>query len=787
LAIDPREDYLEAELKEKNAPNVHLEVGEKIIFMDKAQIQGLLFGDELREGGDSLEKVDGYHSRQVVNYFGQGNLVFDVVPRHGRDLVGQAYEPLFDYYSSDPKLKNRENGWKIYPADFVTTDEGTGIVHVAPAFGEEDMGMGKKFNLPFVQHIEMNGAFKPEVKDFAGLPAKPKADPQVTDKKIIALLRERGALFAEQPITHSYPHCWRCETPLLNYAASSWFVNVQKIKKKLIANNKRVLWTPAHIRDGRFGKALEGAPDWAISRSRYWGAPLPVWKCDAGSHVVVIGSLAELKKAQGKGAVLPKNGKGEVDLHRPYIDRIVFACPCGSTMRRIPEVLDCWFESGSMPYGQWHHPFENQKKFDPKKGVGFPADFIDEGLDQTRGWFYSLLVLATALFGKAPYRHVNVHGTILAEDGQKMSKRLKNYPDPMEVVGKYGADALRLYLTSQPVVQGEDLNFSLKAVDEIYKKYSLIVANTLNFYLLYKDHVHTIRKAQSAKRKAHILDRWILSRLHHAIGHVTEAFESYELIAATRALTEFVEDLSLWYVRRSRERVKSAGPDAEAALSVLYLVLFNLARLMAPVTPFLAETIYQSLRSSPKSKIQNPKLSVHLEDWPKVERPFMNKRLESDMREIRAIASHALRLRAEAGIKVRQPLQKLKIKNQKSKIKNNRELLGVLADEINVKEIVFDPKIAPEFVLDTTITPELREEGVVRELTRSLQDIRKKHGLTPRQNVRFHIAGLTKEFLERWQKHLEREINGRVMAGRAQGGETVTLEGMELAVRLVLR
>lgn len=699
---------------------------------------------------------------------------------NGSQLIRRNYNPLFNYYYNDPKLKNRENGWKIYPADFVTTDEGTGVVHIAPAFGEEDMELGKKFDLPFVQHIEMNGTFKPEVKDFAGLPAKSKADPQATDKKIIALLRERGALFTEQPFPHSYPHCWRCETPLLNYAASSWFVNVQQIKKKLIAQNKKVSWTPAHIRDGRFGKALEGAPDWAISRSRYWGAPLPVWQCEACARVEVIGSLDELKKRQGKDATLPMNDKGEVDLHRPYIDRISFPCPCGGVMRRIPEVFDCWFESGSMPYGQWHYPFENQKKFDPKKGIGFPADFIDEGLDQTRGWFYSLLVLATALYGKAPYRHVNAHGTILAEDGQKMSKRLKNYPDPMEVVAKYGADALRLYLLSQPVVQGEDLNFSLKAVDEVYKKYSLIAANTLNFYLLYKDQKLIPLKAKSYQLKAHILDRWILSRLHHAIKQGTDAFESYELIAATRVLTEFVEDLSLWYVRRSRERVKSPGPEAEAALSTLRLVLFDLARLMAPVTPFLAETVHQSLRS-------RSKISVHLEDWPEADKRFMNKRLESDMKTVREIASQALRLRAEAGIKVRQPLGLLRIRNQEVGIRKNKELLKILADEINVKEIAFDPKIDQDLVLDPTITPQLREEGIVRELTRALQDIRKKHGLTPDRRVTLHVAGLTKEFLAKWQDRIEGETKSRLVSGSAQGGEPIMLEGMELIVRLVSR
>ncbi|MBI5401693.1 class I tRNA ligase family protein, partial [Candidatus Wolfebacteria bacterium] len=640
----------------------------------------------------------------------------------GKDLIGKKYEPFFDYYFKDKKLKNHDKGWKVYGADFVTADEGTGIVHIAPAFGEDDMNLAQKENLPFVQHVSMDGRFKPEVKDFAGLYVKPKAEarsehgsatgqnPQQTDIEILKWLSYNDKLFSKKKITHSYPHCWRCDTPLLNYATSSWFVKVTAIKNGkngLIENNKKINWIPDYVGEGRFSNWLKDARDWSISRSRFWGAPIPIWRCEHCGKLKVIGSVEDIKDnaeksgnkyfvlrhgesennvknivnsnikhnhfhltekgrkqvlvaakkhknkkidiifssdfertketaeifadeiglskskiiydkrlrevntgifdgrnpqdyhdyftsfeekfykappegenlnelknrmadflynidakyknkniliisheypiwqmtaaAQGANVKktlafknsrkdfiktaevreldfvpLPHNEDFEFDFHRPYIDEVEFKCSkCKRNMKRVSDVFDCWFESGSMPYSQVHYPFENKKKFDKN----FPAQFIAEGIDQTRGWFYTLLVLSTGLFGKPAYKNVVVNGIVLSEDGQKMSKRLKNYPDPMDIINKYGADAIRLYLISSPAVRGENINFSEKGVDELYKKTILRLWNVFNFYNTYAD--KKVKSNQVPKSK-NILDKWIVSRLNQLILEVSK-------------------------------------------------------------------------------------------------------------------------------------------------------------------------------------------------------------------------------------------------------------------------
>ncbi|MBN2198165.1 class I tRNA ligase family protein [Candidatus Wolfebacteria bacterium] len=821
----------------------------------------------------------------------------------GKELIGKKYKPLFDYYAKDKKLKNRVNGWKIYPADFVSIEEGVGIVHIAPAFGAEDMAVGEKYNLPFVQHILMNGKFGTEIDDFTDLSVKSINDNQSTDQKIIAWLEKENKIFKTEKIKHSYPHCWRCETPLLNYAASSWFVKVVELKNKIIKNNKQINWLPAHIKTGRFGKWLEDARDWAISRSRFWGAPLPVWKCEKCEKTKIIGSVKDIKNnniekssnkyfimrhgqaesnlfniissnyknkhhltekgkkevldslkkfnkkqkidlifssdfvrtketaqlaakhfkikkiiydkrlrevnagvfnnknakeyhsffssleekfykkplkgetlveiknrvskflyeidkkysnkniliighedplwmmisgAQGANmeksiriktnkprviktgeikkldfSPLPHNENFELDFHRPYIDKIIFKCPkCQGKMKRVLDVFDCWFESGSMPYAQAHYPFN--------KSLPFPAEFIAEGLDQTRGWFYTLLVLSTALFDKPVYKNVIVNGIILAEDGQKMSKRLKNYPDPIELINKYGADALRIYLLSSPAVAAESLNFSEKGVDEIYKKTILRFWNVYKFYEMYTEKIFLTSDFHNSKN---ILDKWILARLEELKKEVSNYLDKYEINRAIAPINDFVDDLSTWYIRRSRERFKQG--DKEAILTTKF-VIEELCKIFAPFAPFISEAIYLSLE-------KNLKTSVHLKDWPKLDKKLTNNKLIDLMVQIREIVSLGLEARVKSGIKIRQPLSELKIKN--NELKNKKELLQILAEEINVKKIVFDSKLREKVKLDIKITPELKIEGLIRELVRSVQDLRKKAGYHPKDII----------------------------------------------------
>lgn len=643
-----------------------------------------------------------------------------VAEARGADLVGRQYEPLFDSYASDAGLKDRDNGWRIYAADFVTTQDGTGVVHIAPAFGADDMALGKSENLPFLQHVGMDGIIKAEVQELAGLSVKPIDDIQSTDVKIIQYLAGKGLLFSKEKYEHSYPHCWRCDTPLINYATSSWFVKIEEQKAALLKNARPINWSPSHIKEGRWGKWLEGARDWSISRQRFWASVMPIWRCEKCKNVRVFGSAAELEEASGKKVD---------DLHKHIVDEISVPCACGETMRRIPDVLDTWFDSGSMPYGQAHYPFD----FAQGKPFIFPANFIAEAQDQTRAWFYYLHVLSTSIFGKAAFQNVIVNGIVLAEDGKKMSKRLQNYPDPVAILNKYGADALRYYLLSSPVMGAENLNFSEKGVEEALKKHIQRLGNVLAFYKLYED--GTVRDWKSE----HVLDTWIIARLDALITEVTNAFDAYDLSGATRPLAGFIDDLSVWYLRRSRDRFKNDDADKKAALATMRFVLHRLSLVMAPTMPFFAEHLFQAVREGEDEE------SVHLASWPSVSHqpPFWARLFGRDdsrvvmeaMEVARNVVSSALEERDKAGIKVRQPLSKLSVP---SSLKLAQQYLDIIADEVNVKRVEL---AGTDIVLDTMLTDELKEEGFVRDTVRAIQAYRKEKGLKPGEKAKYTFSG----------------------------------------------
>ncbi|MBP7811444.1 MAG: isoleucine--tRNA ligase, partial [Candidatus Moranbacteria bacterium] len=481
----------------------------------------------------------------------------------GTSLSGKAYKPLFDTYANDTTLENHKNGWKIYAADFVNTEEGTGVVHIAPAFGEDDMELGKKELLPFIQHVRMDGTIKEEVTEFSGTDISPRAKGKVgeireADLSIVKYLTGKGLVFSSDKYLHSYPHCWRCDTPLLNYATSSWFVAVTKIKEKSLDLAKQIRWSPEHMKEGRFGKWLSGARDWSISRQRYWASVMPIWKCTCG-ELCVFGSVAELERASGKKVD---------DLHKHIVDEIGVPCEkCGEVMRRVPDVLDTWFDSGSMPYAQEHFPFEHAEHFEGR----FPADFIAEGVDQTRAWFYYQHLLGTAVRENIAFKNVIVNGIVLAEDGKKMSKRLKNYPDPLEVVERHGADALRFYLLSSPIVAGENLNFSERDLSEMSRNVFRMLWNSYSFFTMYAA-IDEWTPKENTNPSKNLLDRWILSELQVLIRNVDQAMETYELSRATRLFAPFIDQLSNWYIRRSRERFwkNESDDDKEQAYQTLY-------------------------------------------------------------------------------------------------------------------------------------------------------------------------------------------------------------------------
>ena len=732
--------------------------------------------------------------------------------KKGGALAGMAYEPLFPYFAE----LQEQGAFRTHAADYVTTEDGTGIVHIAPGFGEDDYQVLKDSGLPVPVPIDPECRFTHEVPDFEGLFVKD------ADKPIIARLREEGKLVRRDNYLHPYPFCYRTHKPLIYRAVSSWFVDIEKVKASMVAANKTIRWVPDHLRDGRFGKWLEGARDWAISRNRYWGNPIPVWRCDGSDYIECIGSREELEA---------KTGRKVTDLHKHFVDEMTWPSPDGKgTMRRVPEVLDCWFESGAMPYAQNHYPFEHREWFDDH----YPADFIAEGLDQTRGWFYTLTVLAAALFDKPAFQNVIVNGIVLAEDGKKMSKSQRNFTDPMDVVNEFGADALRLALMHSSVVKAEDLKYSDDSVREVLKSIIIPLWNAYSFFVTYAN-IDGAFPSGAPRDPENPLDRWILSEAERLVEQVTAELDAYDLQRAIDPVVNFIDLLNNWYIRRSRRRFWRSENDNDKAqaYATLYSVLLKLVTVAAPFIPFVTEAIYRNLRPDAAPE------SVHLLDYPVTDQRRRDFDLEAKMATTRRAVSMGRAIRSMHNLKTRQPLRAIHLVTRDAEEKKIlREMENIVREELNVKEVIFreneedlveyvakanfrklgrelgkgvqeaarkieelsgreiqsllegttlsmdmegrvldltqedviiqrnekeNLKILNEgsltVALDPEITADLRQEGLVRDLIRQVQNLRKDEGLDVADRIRLHLSGdgELRAAVESFEEHLMSE------------------------------